>query len=186
MSQHVCPWWMGYFLASPLRRWSMQNPAQLLAPWIRPGDMILEPGPGMGFFTLPMARMVGSLGCVVALDLQPQMLAGLRRRALRAGVLERLDLRLVRKESLEVEDLAGAVDFVLAFAVVHELPSAERFFAETAQALKPGGHLFLAEPAGHVSNALFQEELAAARLSGLTVHTTPKVRRSHAAVLQKI
>lgn len=185
MSEHVCPWWMGYLLASPLRRWGLQNPENLLAPYLREGMTVLEPGPGMGFFTLPMARLVGEQGSVVALDVQPQMLSGLRRRAERAGLLDRLDLRLVRNDSLGIDDLAGRVDFALAFAVVHELPSAERFFAETAQALKPGGYLFFAEPSGHVTDAQFQAELAAAQLSGLAMCTEPKVRRSYAAVLRK-
>ena len=59
MGEHVCPWWLGYFLASPVRRW-MQNPDELIAPYITPGMIVLEPGPGMGFFTLPLARRVGS------------------------------------------------------------------------------------------------------------------------------
>jgi len=181
----VCPWWMGYLLASPLRRWGMQNPEKLLGPWIRPGFTILEPGPGMGFFTLPMARMAGPLGSVVALDVQPQMLAGLRRRAQRAQLAERLDLRLVSSHSLGIGDLAGSVDFVLAFAVVHEMPSAETFFAEAAQALRPGGFLYLAEPAGHVTDADFQAELEAASRAGLELYDHPKVRRSHAVVLRK-
>src|SRR3954447_24902465 len=54
MSGHVCPWWIGYLLVSPLRRW-MQNPDELIAPYVTPGMTVLEPGPGMGFFTLPLA-----------------------------------------------------------------------------------------------------------------------------------
>jgi SAM-dependent methyltransferase len=176
---------MGYLLASPLRRWGMQDPEKLLGPWIQPGFTVLEPGPGMGFFTLPMAKMVGSLGSIVSLDVQPQMLAGLRRRAERARLADRLDLRLVGNDSLGIGDLAGSVDFVLAFAVVHEMPSAEKFFVETALALKPGGHLYFAEPAGHVTDAGFQVELEAAYRAGLKLHVAPKVRRSHAAILHK-
>lgn len=185
MSHGVCPWWMGYLLASPLRRWGIQNPEKLLGPWIQPGFKILEPGPGMGFFTLPMAKLVGSLGSIIALDVQPEMLAGLRRRAVRARLADRLDLRLVASDSLDIGDLAGSVDFVLAFAVVHEMPSAEKFFVETALALKPGGQLYFAEPTGHVTEAAFQAELKAAYLAGLTLHAKPKVRRSHAVVLRK-
>ena len=55
---HVCPWWIGYLLASPIRR-IFQNPEEILSPFIRFGMAVLEPGPGMGFFTIPLARMVG-------------------------------------------------------------------------------------------------------------------------------
>ena len=184
MPKHVCPWWMGYLLASPLRRW-MQNPEQLLAPYLREGITVLEPGPGMGFFTLPMARLVGSSGRIVAVDIQPKMLESLRRRAAKAGLLPRIEPRLAQPATMGLGDLAGAVDFVLAFAVVHELPSAEVFFAEAAAALKPGGVLLLAEPAGHVDAVQFEIELAAAHAAGLAVTARPAIRRSLAAVLRK-
>ena len=56
MAERVCPWWLGYLLASPVRRWMAENPESLLAPYVREGMTVLEPGPGMGFFTLPLAR----------------------------------------------------------------------------------------------------------------------------------
>lgn len=185
MSHGVCPWWMGYLLASPFRRWGMQNPEKLLRPWIKPGCTILEPGPGMGFFTVPMARMCGEAGRVIALDVQSQMLAGLQRRATRAGVAKRVETRQVASESLGVSDLANQIDFVLAFAVVHEMPSAWRFFAEVATTMKPDAHLFLAEPAGHVAETQFDEELSAAAAAGLEAIATPKVARSRSLVFRK-
>jgi len=85
---HVCPWWIGWLLASPLRKLT-GDPARLLTPFVRAGMMALEPGPAMGFFTLELARLVGPQGRVVAVDVQPKMIAGLRRRAARAGVADR-------------------------------------------------------------------------------------------------
>jgi predicted O-methyltransferase YrrM len=139
----------------------------------------------MGFFTLPMARMVGPAGRIITVDIQPQMLRVLERRAQKAGLSGRIETRIAKKDELGVENLAGAVDFVLAFAVVHELPSAKAFFAEAAAALKPGAALFLAEPAGHVNGEKFQAELDAARDAGLRLVSDPGVRRSHAAVLHR-
>ncbi len=185
MAERVCPWWMGYLLASPIRRW-MQNPEELLVPYVREGMTVLEPGPGMGFFTLPMARLTGPAGRVIAVDIQAKMLDSLRRRAARAGLLPRIETRLAQPDSLGIGDLKGAVDFVLAFSMVHEMPSVERFFLESAAALKPGGLLLLAEPAGHVKPEKFQSELDAARAAGLEVAERPAIRRSLAAVLRKI
>ena len=183
MAEHVCPWWIGYLLVSPLRRW-MQNPEKLLAPYVQPGMTVLEPGPGMGFFTLPLARLVG-LGRVVAVDVQAKMLDALRRRATKAGLIQRIDARLAKPESLGIDDLTGSVDFVLAVAVVHELPSAETFFREAALALKPGGKLLLAEPKGHVNQDRFTEELNAAWRAGLAVQDLPVMKRLLAALLTK-
>jgi SAM-dependent methyltransferase len=184
MSKRVCPWWLGYLLASPIRR-LMHDPAKVLAPYVREGMTVLEPGPGMGFFTLELARLVGPSGRVIAVDVQPKMLEGLKRRAARAGLLERLDVRQTAPDSLRVADLAGAVDFVLAFAVVHELPAAGAFFAEAAGALKPGGALLLAEPTGHVNAEDFEAELRAAAQASLEVADRPSIRRSRTALLKK-
>ncbi len=186
MAKRVCPWWIGCLLASPMRRWIAESPERLLAPYVRAGMTVLEPGPGMGFFTLPLARLVGATGRVVAVDVQVKMLEGLRRRATKASLAERIERRIARPERMDLEDMQGTVDFVLAFAVVHEMPSAETFFAEAAGALKSGGLLFLAEPAGHVKAGEFQREVAAAEKTGLEVVSEPAVRRSHAAVLKKI
>jgi len=185
MAERVCPWWLGYFLASPIRKFWSDDPVSLLAPFVRPGITVLEPGPGMGFFTLPMARMTAPGGRVIAVDIQPRMLSGLQRRAQKAGLSQRIETRLAHPGRLGIDDLRGAVDFVLAFAVVHELPSAEIFFAETGASLKPGALLFLAEPQGHVTQRTFQDELDAAQHAGLEVATRPTVRRSLAAVFRK-
>jgi ubiquinone/menaquinone biosynthesis C-methylase UbiE len=185
MAEHVCPWWLGYFLASPIRKLWSDDPVKLTGPYIRQGMTVLEPGPGMGFFTLPLARMVGPSGHVVAVDIQPKMLSSLKRRALKAGLSSRIETRLAQSDSMGLADLKGSVDFALAFAVVHEMPSAGKFFSEAAAALKPGAVLFFAEPAGHVSPEAFQTELEAAQKAGLIEVDRPAVRRSHAAVLRK-
>lgn len=52
---------------------------------------VLEPGPGMGFFTLALARLVGPSGKVIALDLQPKMIAALKRRVAKANLLSRIE-----------------------------------------------------------------------------------------------
>ena len=183
MPEHVCPWWIGYFLVSPIRRW-LQDPEELIKPYITPGMIVLEPGPGMGFFTLPLARRVGS-GRVVAVDIQPKMLDALRRRAEKAGLLQRIDVRLAKSDSLGIDDLSGMVDFVLAVAVVHEMPSAATFFREAAAALRPGGRLLFAEPAGHVRPDFFARELDFARIAGLVEENQLAVKRFHAALLRK-
>jgi SAM-dependent methyltransferase len=183
MSERVCPWWLGYFLASPLRR-LLLDPHQFLVPYVREGMTVLEPGPGMGFFTVELARLVGT-GRVIALDIQPKMIEGLKRRVAKAGLLDRVDARVAPKDSLGLNDLNGKVDFTLAFAMVHEMPDSARFFAEAAQAAKPGAPLLLVEPAGHVSPARFDAELQAAAKAGFAVVDRPTVRRSRAALLRK-
>ena len=184
MSKRVCPWWLGYLLASPLRRW-LTNPRELLRPHVREGMTVLEPGPGMGFFKLELARLVGPSGHVIAVDVQPKMLAGLKKRMRKAGLMDRLDAREVSAESLGLANLESKVDFTLAFAVVHEMPSSGHFFSEAAAASKTGGRLLLVEPAGHVKTEVFEVELADAAKAGFVLLDRPLIRRSQAAVLEK-
>ena len=87
----------------------------------------------------------------MAVDVQPKMVEGLQKRARRAGLSDRIEARVAPAATMALDAYDNAVDFVLAFAVVHETPSAEGFFAEAARAMKPGASLLLAEPAGHVS-----------------------------------
>jgi ubiquinone/menaquinone biosynthesis C-methylase UbiE len=167
VSKRVCPVWIGYLLLLPVRRlW--QNPTRLLGSLVREGMTVLEPGPAMGFFTLDLARMVGPTGRVVAVDLQERMLKVLRRRARRAGLLDRVDIRRADPDRLGVEDLAGRVDLVLAIFLVHEMPDAGAFFTEAHRALKPGGRLLFAEPKSHVPQETYNRSLAAAAQVGFT------------------
>ena len=180
----VCPPWLGYFLASPLRKlW--QDPHVILAPYVTAGMTVLEPGPAMGFFTLELARLVGPAGRIVAVDLQEPMLAALRRRAARRGLQDRIETRRATAEGMEIADLAGRVDFALLFAMVHEVKDRGRFFADVATALKPGGRALLAEPRGHVSDDLFADLERLAAASGLRVDGRPAVPSSRTAVLVK-
>jgi ubiquinone/menaquinone biosynthesis C-methylase UbiE len=179
----ICPWWLGYFLMCPLLR-AGQKPAEILAPHIRRGMKVLEPGSGMGFFTVELARLVGSSGRVVAVDIQPKMLERLKRRAAKAGVLDRVDTRVASPDSMGISDLRNSVDFTLAFAVVHEFPSAARFFAEVDEASKPGALLLFAEPKGHVKPPEFESELEAASQAGFNVVDHPSIRACHSVLLR--
>jgi len=184
MKHRVCPWWLGYWLLNPFRKLG-QNPREILAPYVREGMTVLEPGPGMGFFTLELARLVGASGKVVAVDVQPKMIAKLKQRLAKAGVDGRVDARLATTDSMGLAALQGAVDLTVAFYVVHEFPDSGRFFTEVAQASKPGARVLVAEPKGHVRAKAFEAELEAATKAGFTVQEQPQVRRSLAALLRK-
>lgn len=182
MAHRVCPWWFGYVLASPLRR-LIQDPATIVGPYVTEGMTVLEPGPGMGFFTLELARLVGPSGRVVAVDVQRQMIGGLIRRAHKAGLADRIDARVVSGGGLGVQDYRGKVDFVLAFAMVHEVPHPAGFLADVAESLRPGGKMLLAEPSGHVSAGDFAATLRLAETAGMKLESRPTIRRSQSAVL---
>jgi ubiquinone/menaquinone biosynthesis C-methylase UbiE len=182
---HVVPWWLGPLLASPIRR-LLENPERLVAPLVRPGDKVLEVGPGMGFFTLPLARAVGEQGRVVCVDVQPRMLQGLSRRLEKRGLAGRVVVRQCGKDALGVGDLDGTMDLVLAIHVVHEMHAPGVALQEMARALRSGGRLLLVEPAGHCPERVFRAELDWAARAGLTrIRDPDHVRsRDHKALFE--
>lgn len=180
----ICPWWFGYLLLGPIRR-LLHDPSAILSPYLREGMTVLEPGPGMGFFTLELARRVGRTGRVIAVDVQAKMIEQLKRRATNANLAERIDARVTRVDSMQLNGLDSSVDFVLAFAVVHEMPDTATFFAEAAATMKPDAHMLLVEPLGQVSDAEFDNELGIARRTGLETKAQPPIRRARSALLRK-
>jgi len=137
----------------------------------------------MGFFSLPLATLVGPNGRVICVDVQGKMLHALLRRARRANLADRIQTRVCEANSLGVADLAAEIDFVLAFAVVHEVGNVAGFFSEVQGVLKPKGRVLFAEPRGHVSERAFQESLSIAEHNGLQQVDSLKIARSHAVVL---
>ena len=183
MAERICPWWLGYVLANPLRR-LLEKPERILEPYIRPGMTAVDIGCGMGFFSLPLARMVGPQGRVVCVDLQPRMIGSLRRRAQRAGLLERMDLRICPQDSLELDNLAGQTDFVLLHSVAHEVPDQAGLMTQIRELLNPTGRCLLAEPTGHINAARFAETVAIAETAGLEPVARPILKRNRAVVLK--
>lgn len=94
---------------------------------------VLEPGPGMCLFTLDLAHLIGTLGRVVAVDIQAKMIKGLKRRAAKAGLLDRIEVRVASANSMGIGELTSIVGFTLAFAAAPELPNAGRFLVDVSQ-----------------------------------------------------
>lgn len=184
MSNSVCPWWLGYFLLNPVRS-IIHSPEKVLKSHVNKGMSVLDIGCGMGYFSLPMAKLVGDKGRVLAIDLQEKMLTALNRRAMKASLTNNIETRLCLRKSLNIDDLTGTIDFALAFAMVHEVPDKDRLLLEIHKALKPGGKLLIAEPKGHVKEKDFNDCLNLARSIGFNLTEKPEVGKSFSALLKK-
>jgi 2-polyprenyl-3-methyl-5-hydroxy-6-metoxy-1,4-benzoquinol methylase len=177
----VCPWWLCFTFDNFLRR-LVQNPERILRPYVKPGWTVLDVGPGIGYFTIPLARLVGAAGKVIAVDLQKEMLNGIRRRALKAGVLNRIELRQTTPDTIGINE---PVDFCLAFWMVHEVPDQRRFLSEISAHLKPEALFLLVEPDLHVSRINYEKTLQLAKDTGLAVIEEPHIFISNSALLRK-
>lgn len=181
----VCPASRAGTLGSPLRR-LIQSPEKIVGPYIRSGDRVLDIGCGPGYFTRSMARMVGDEGCVIAADLQDEMLSILKQKAQEDGLLSRIVFHRTGKDSLKLNrDKNGPIDFALAFYVVHEVPDAIGLFDEVFSLLKQGGGMLVVEPRFHVGQKSFEEMLDLAKKAGFKLEGEPKVFFSRTALLKK-
>lgn len=131
-----CPAAVGWLVDNPLRRYYMQP----VLGWtgIQPGEVVLELGPGPGVFTVPAAKKVGPQGRLVAVDIQPEMIARTQQHLHRAAVTN-VELHLAGAYSLPLND--GSVDRAFLISVLPEVPNPTRALAELHRVLRPGGVL---------------------------------------------
>ena len=175
----VCPVEQAGGLDSPVRR-LLQNPFKILSPYVREGMRVLDFGCGTGYFTLPMAQMVGATGKVVGADLQSGMLDRLAEKA-QGPLRDRIVLHNCASSSAQ---LSEPFDFILACYVVHELPDVRAWFDDMRALLNPHGTLLLLEPPFHVSRREFNATLNAAQRAGFTCVARPKVFFAMSALLR--
>jgi ubiquinone/menaquinone biosynthesis C-methylase UbiE len=180
--EYVCPARYAGWLSTPFRR-LMAHPARILGDLVSPGDTAADLGCGPGFFTLPLAEMVGDEGSVIAVDLQQAMLDKLGGRAERKGLASRIHLHRCEAGTLGLD--GERADFALAFWMVHEVPDQWRFFRETHELLRSGARLLLVEPRGHVVRAAFAQTLAAAEAAGFRTVGRPRITFSFSALLER-
>jgi len=157
---------MQYVFINQLRR-LLEPPQKLLGPHVGTGMTVLDPGCGFGYFSLPLARLVGPNGRVLCVDIEPRAIAKLKKRASRAGLAERIDARVCAPRDLGLEDCTGMVDFAAIMHTMHEFEDLAGFLAQVTKLLKPTGRMLVVEPPGpHVSAATFAAEREHCRRAG--------------------
>ena len=181
-SKHrVCPVERADSLDSRLRRW-FQDPQKLLRPYLSEGMTVLDLGCGPGFFTLDIADLVGETGRVIASDLQDGMLQKIRNKINNTEYADRISLHQCSEFKI---GLSARVDFVLAFYMVHEVPSQESLFTELYPMLKNNGRLLIVEPPVHVSKKAFEAMIQKATAVGFEPVERPRVFLSKTILMKK-
>ena len=137
MSFHGAPWLIRE------TRDPEENPRKLLkALDVKPSQTVCDLGCGNGFYTLQLARLVGKQGRVLAVDIQPEMLALLNQRAEKAGI-DNIEPILGTPGDPKLPK--GEVDLILLVDVYHEFSYPEQMLRAMRESLKPNGRLALAE-----------------------------------------
>ena len=129
-------------LTNERRQEAVQPLALLQRAGVQAGEIILDWGCGAGFFAVPAARLVGKSGRVVAVDVQPEMVAATHKAAEEAGLA---NIKVMTAEDYELP--AGLADFdwvVLAY-VLHEVHEPLRLIELAQKTLRPDGRLLIVE-----------------------------------------
>ena len=162
--------WAGAGWLERETRESEEHTSRMLAALeLEPGQVVCDLGCGVGTITLPMARLVGPAGKVVAVDIQLEMLAGLEQRLRAAGVT---NVEAVAGDEKSARLAPASTDLVLMVDVYHELTFPAEVLASVHAALRPGGRLVLVEfraedasvpikPEHRMERAQVERELAA-------------------------
>jgi len=137
-----CPPWLAWSLTNPLtdRLWNPETTLNRVG--LRPGQRVLEVGPGPGRLLVPAARRVLPGGSVVGLELQPGMVSRLRERAAREGVR---NLTAVLGDATQPHLEPESFDVVFLSTVLGEIPDRATALRECYRVLKPGGWLSVTE-----------------------------------------
>jgi protein-L-isoaspartate O-methyltransferase len=139
----ACPYSQRFWVEAPHPLITRDRLREILDP--KPGERILEVGPGTGYYTLDAAEWVKPDGEVDILDLQQEMLDHTMRRAADAG-LTNVTPTQSDATSMPYED--GTFDAAYLTTVLGEIPDQDAVFCEFARVLKPGGRLVVGELLG--------------------------------------
>ena len=116
-----------------------QQPEQVMDKLgISDGAKVADIGAGGGWFTVRLARRVGPNGKVYAEDIQPEMLAAIRRRVLREGFNNVL---YVHGKTADPGLPASALDAVLIVDAYHEIANPVNLLQHLGASLKPAGRI---------------------------------------------
>ena len=106
------------------------------------GEHVVDLGCGAGIDSMIAAKMVGSEGAVIGVDMTPEMIEKARRAAAEGG-FDRVEIRNGLMEELPVPD--GFADVVISNGVFNLAPDKSRVLGEMDRVLKPGGRLQIAD-----------------------------------------
>ena len=154
-----CPTWLAGMLENPWMDRLIGTQTTLDRLGLRPGQRVLEVGPGPGRLLIPAARRVSSGGQAVGLDIQPGMIERLKARAAQAGVS---NLTTILGDATQPNVAPEYFDVVYLCTVLGEIPDRVAALRQCHKALKPGGLLSITEifPDPHYQSRAMVRRLA--------------------------
>jgi ubiquinone/menaquinone biosynthesis C-methylase UbiE len=120
-----------------------EQPARLIELLkFKPGEVVADVGAGSGYLSFRVAEKVGPNGKVLAVDVQPEMLAIIRKKMNERNVT---NVEPVLGTESDPKLPAAGVDTIVLVDVYHELSQPFEMSEAMVKALKPGGRLVFVE-----------------------------------------
>ena len=136
----ACPYGQRFWVEAPHPLITRSRLRAALAP--RPGETVLEVGPGTGYYALPVARWLAPDGTLHIVDVQQAMLDHTVRRARDEGITN-IEPLLGDARALPYDD--ASFDAAYLVAVLGEVPDQDAALRELRRVLKPDGRLVVGE-----------------------------------------
>ncbi len=106
------------------------------------GGTVADLGAGTGYFLAHLAAAVGPSGRVLALDVEPAMVAHMRERVSREG-LANVEVRTIAPDDPELPP--ASVDAVLIVDTWHHLTNREQYARRLKRSLRPEGSVWIVD-----------------------------------------
>jgi ubiquinone/menaquinone biosynthesis C-methylase UbiE len=162
-----CPSWLSWSLEGGFVDWWAGTQRTLDRIGLKPGDRVLEVGPGPGRLLIPAAARVLPGGEVVGLDVQQGMIDRLKQRAVE---IHNLTALLGNAEGMSFD--SASFDVAYLAMVLGEIPHREAALAECFRVLRPGGRLSITEMA---ADPHFQSRATLTRLATAAGFEQPSI-----------
>jgi ubiquinone/menaquinone biosynthesis C-methylase UbiE len=143
LNPSACPYSQRFWVEAPHPFITRPRLREVLDP--RPGERLLEVGPGTGYYTLPVADWLGPDGRLDVLDVQQEMLDHTLRRARDQG-LGGIEPALGDARELPYAD--ASFDGAYLVTVLGEIPDQDAALRELHRVVRPSGRVVVGEMLG--------------------------------------
>src|SRR5947208_6399027 len=135
----ACPYALRFFVEGPHPGIGRSRLMEILEP--RPGERLLELGPGTGYYSLAVAASLDG-GSLDVLDVQQEMLDHTMREAAESGIA---NIVPTCADARSLPYGTGSFDGAFLVTVLGEIPDQTLALGELARVIKPGGRLVFGE-----------------------------------------
>jgi ubiquinone/menaquinone biosynthesis C-methylase UbiE len=136
----ACPYAQRWMIEIPHPLITRSRLREALDP--RPGERVLEIGPGTGYYSTEIAEWIGRDGSLEIFDIQQEMLDHTMRRMSELGIA---NVAATQGDARELPYEDASFDAAVLVTVLGEIPDQDAALREIARVLRPGGRLIVGE-----------------------------------------